>query len=665
MDPSASRTTEPKGDAQAPARLVEFLEERLAREPFAADLQISSGLLLPGLELPHGAVRVNLDKAGQAWFRLSALRPGSWPAGALEALARSWSEIYAANDREILLMEELAVDWESLQALYDLSADLQSALKPKEMLTRILGRAVSNEPALHAVLLVDQDGVLVPRATQNLDSCGDLDSAGGLIGQCVTEQRSLVLQGREQIAAASIPGEPWDGATSLALVPITTAARGLFGLTAVWRHDGVPAFDSYFVRLLEALGQQAALIVESDRLNCTLVETERFKQEIHIGGLIQQLLLIGTPPRASDRLEVANLALPSQTVDGDFVDLFAHPDGTIDVMIGDVMGKGIPAALLGAATKTHILRALAEKSLELSRGETPSPEEIINCASDAIGMDLITLERFVTLCYARVDPTARRLTLVDCGHPSTLHYQAGTGEIVPLRGDGLPFGVLQGEHYTQIETELAPGDMLLLYSDGVTEAKNPQMDLYGEERLIATFRRCSHLGAADLLTEIRNHVMEFCAGEKLGDDFTCMALKIRPEHAGRSGEITILSTYSDLEKVRCWVASTLGGKAAEELKDEMKLALTEVVVNIIRYGYREDPGHTIRLRAEHNAEHLVYYVEDWAGEWDMTSIPEPSFAGDREGGFGLFIVRSIFEEVTLSRSEEGTNVLRLSKCRTH
>lgn len=665
MDPSASRTTEPVGDAQAPARLVEFLRERLAREPFAADLRISSGLLLPGLELPEGAVRVNLDKAGQAWFRLSALRPGSWPPGALDALARSWSDVYAANEREILLMEELAVDWESLQALYDLSADLQSALKPKEMLTRILGRAISSETALHAVLLVDQDGVLVPRATQNLDACGDLDPAGGLIGQCVAEQRSLVLQGSEQIAAASMPGEPWGGATSLALVPITTAARGLFGLTAVWRYDGAPAFDSYFVRLLEALGQQAALIVESDRLNRTLVETERFKQEIHIGGLIQQLLLIGTPPRASDRLEVANLALPSQTVDGDFVDLFAHPDGTIDVMIGDVMGKGIPAALLGAATKTHILRALAEKSLELPDGETPSPEEIINCASDAIGLDLITLERFVTLCYARVDPTARRLTLVDCGHPSTLHYRAETGEIVPLRGDGLPFGVLQGEHYTQMETDLAPGDMLLLYSDGVTEAKNPQMDLYGEERLVATFRMCSHLGAAGLLTEIRNRVMEFCAGEALGDDFTCMALKIRPEHAGRAGEITILSAYLELEKLRFWAASTLGGEAAEELKDELKLALTEVVVNVIRYGYHEEPGHAIRVWAEHDAKHLVYYVEDWADEWDMASIPKPSFSGDREGGFGLFIVRSIFEEVTLSRSEEGTNVLRLSKLRTH
>jgi serine phosphatase RsbU (regulator of sigma subunit)/anti-sigma regulatory factor (Ser/Thr protein kinase) len=647
----------------APAKLVEFLLERLAREPFGSELQISAGLSIPGLAPPDGAVAVDLEEGSRAWVRLSPLRPERWPAGALEAVARSWCEIYAANEREVHLMEELAVDWESLQALYDLSADLQSALRPAEMLKRILGRAISNEPALRAVLLVASEGVLSPRALQNLDFCADLDCADGLIGQCVSEQRSLVLQGRERIADAGQPSEPWRDATSLALAPITTAARGLFGLLAVWRYDGAPGFNSYFVRLLEALGQQAALIVESDRLNRTLLESERMKQEIFIGSLIQQLLLIGAPPAASAKLEVASLALPSQTVDGDFVDLFAHPDGTLDVLIGDVMGKGIPAALLGAATKTHILRALAEKALGLARGETPSPEEIVNCASDAIGADLLTLERFVTLCYARVDATGRRLTLVDCGHPSTLHYRAATGEVVPLRGDGLPFGVLPGERYTQIETALSPGDMLLLYSDGVTEAKNPHKDLYGEERLTEALRTCSHLSAAGLLAEIQNRVMGFCGEEKLGDDFTCLALKILHAPTQTRREITVFSSYSDLEKVRLWAASTLDANLPGEQCDEIKLALTEAVANVIRHGYHEEPGHAIRLRSEHDDRHLVFYVEDWAGEWAMASIPEPSFEGDRDEGFGVFIVRSIFEDVVLTRSEDGKNILRLSKSR--
>jgi len=667
LDPLESSTTnpeaKPKESAQGLSALVEFFRQRLSEEPFGSTVRVSAGLLLPGFALPDGAVHVDLAQGCQAWARLTALQQESWPGGALEALARSWGEAYSANGREILLMEELAVDWESLQALYDLSADLQSELKPEEMLKRILGRAISNDAALRAVLLVERDGVLGPRAMQNLDFCADLDPAGGLVGQCVSEQRSLVLQGQKHIAAAGTPSEPWNGSSSLALVPITTAARGLFGLLAVWRYDSAPGFNSYFVRLLEALGQQAALIVESDRLNRTLLESERFRQEIFIGSLIQQLLLIGAPPEASARLEVANLALPSQTVDGDFIDLFAHPDGTLDVLIGDVMGKGIPAALLGAATKTHILRALAEKALEMARGETPSPEDIINCASAAIGPDLLTLERFVTLCYARIDPTSRRVTLVDCGHPSTLHYRANTGEVVPLRGDGLPFGVLPGERYKQIEAPLEPGDMLLLYSDGVTEAKNAEKDMYGEERLTATLRIGSHLGAAGLLAEIRNRVKEFCGDEKLGDDFTCLALKIRPERAEPVQEITILSSYADLEKMRNWAASTLHGGATSELSDEIKLAMTEVVVNIIRHGYREEPGHVIRIRAEHHAESLVFYVEDWAREWAMASIPAPSFEGDQDGGFGVFIVRSIFQHVVLSRSEDGRNILRLSKPR--
>jgi len=175
MNPAESCTTIPKEDPKtvppALSKLVEFFGQRLASEPFGRDLSVSAGLLPAGGSLPEGAVCVDVAEGCQAWARLSSLRPECWPAGALAALVRGWGEAYASNEREILLMEELAVDWESLQALYDLSADLQSALRPQEMLKRILGRAISNEPALRAVLLVVRDGVLGPRAMQNLDFC--------------------------------------------------------------------------------------------------------------------------------------------------------------------------------------------------------------------------------------------------------------------------------------------------------------------------------------------------------------------------------------------------------------------------------------------------------------------------------------------------------------
>jgi anti-sigma regulatory factor (Ser/Thr protein kinase) len=244
-----------------------------------------------------------------------------------------------------------------------------------------------------------------------------------------------------------------------------------------------------------------------------------------------------------------------------------------------------------------------------------------------------------------------------------LHYSARSGEVAPLRGDGLPLGVLPDERYTQIETALEPGDMLLLYSDGVTEARNAKKELYGVERLTETLKTCFQLSANRLLTEIRDRVLEFCAGEKLGDDFTCLALKILPEPPAPNAEITILSTYSELEKMRQWVSSTLEADAASELGDEIRLALTEVVVNIIRHGYREEPGHPIRIRAGHDAEGLVFWVEDWSGEWALAAVAEPSFEGDRDRGFGVFIARSIFEDVVLDRSEDGRNVLRLSRSR--
>ena len=124
--------------------------------------------------------------------------------------------------------------------------------------------------------------------------------------------------------------------------------------------------------------------------------------------------------------------------------------------------------------------------------------------------------------------------------------------------------------------------------------------------------------------------MEYCGDEPLGDDFTCLTLKIGPERAEPEGEITILSSYSDLEKMRQWASATLERDAANELGDEIKLALTEVIVNVIRHGYHEEPGHPIRFRAEHDAKSLVFCVEDWAGEWAMASSFRTSGLGSIE-----------------------------------
>ena len=147
---------------------------------------------------------------------------------------------------------------------------------------------------------------------------------------------------------------------------------------------------------------------------------------------------------------MAALTIPSQRIDGDFYDFFTHENQCLDVIVADVMGKGIPAALLGAATKSQFLEALSHL-IALSRtGKLPEPKEIVTLAHADMVQQLITLESFVTLCYARLDLNRRSLDLVDCGHTGVIHCRARTGLCDMLHGDNLPLGVREGEIYEQI-----------------------------------------------------------------------------------------------------------------------------------------------------------------------------------------------------------------------
>ena len=136
-------------------------------------------------------------------------------------------------------------------------------------------------------------------------------------------------------------------------------------------------------------------------------------------------------------------------------------DECLDVIVGDVMGKGIPAALLGAATKSHFLRALSDLMVLSKEGKLPEPKEIVMLAHAELVRHLIDLDSFVTLCYARLDMNRRSLDLVDCGHTGIVHLHGKTGLCEMLHGDNLPLGVREGEIYDQISVPFEPGDLLL------------------------------------------------------------------------------------------------------------------------------------------------------------------------------------------------------------
>lgn len=227
-------------------------------------------------------------------------------------------------------------------------------------------------------------------------------------------------------------------------------------------------------RLLNSLVAQAAPAFRvaqlAEQQKAEALNAERIQQELRVAGLIQHTLL----PREVPSLPgwaVAAFYRPARAVGGDFYDFIAYPDGRVGFVIGDVTDKGMPAALLMATTRAT-LRTMAQR-LE-------QPGEVLRRTNNAICPD-VPPSMFVTCLYAILDPASGHLTYANAGH--NLPYRHIGAQVSELRATGMPLGLLPDMPYEVYETDLLPGERLLLYSDGLVEAHNPQRDMFGNPRL--------------------------------------------------------------------------------------------------------------------------------------------------------------------------------------
>lgn len=271
---------------------------------------------------------------------------------------------------------------------------------------------------------------------------------------------------------------------------------------------------------------QRIIELETALLNSLEELAQARQREVEIGAKIQEALLLGRPPRDLAEARVAALTLPSQQIDGDFYDFYKHNDRCLDIVVGDVMGKGVPAALLGAAIKSHFLRAFSHLVTSSEHRRLPEPEEIVTSVHAEVTSQFMSLESFVTLCYARFDLEKHRVTFVDCGHTKTIHFRRGTGTSDTLRGENVPLGFSEGEIYRQVSVPFEAGDVFFFYSDGVTEAQNEAGEFFREDRLIESIQANSELAPEELIERVRRAVVAFSHSEEFADDLTCVAMKI-------------------------------------------------------------------------------------------------------------------------------------------
>jgi sigma-B regulation protein RsbU (phosphoserine phosphatase) len=243
-------------------------------------------------------------------------------------------------------------------------------------------------------------------------------------------------------------------------------------------------------------------------------QRDRLLQDLELAAQVQRLFLpTGKPAIAG--LEIAGMMQPARTVSGDYYDYIPIDPLTIEIVVADVAGKGVPAALLMAATAAVMqLEANRERNM-LELVERLNKE--IDSVSDG--------ERYVTLLVAEIDARKRRIRYVNCGHNPALLFQAKTGMVTRMDSSCPPIGMFSERPCELASADLIAGDVMVFYTDGVTEAQNQCGEEFGMERLSAVVTRGSSMSAEDLMNDIFRSAADFCSEVGFHDDVTILVVK--------------------------------------------------------------------------------------------------------------------------------------------
>ena len=581
----------------------------------------------------------------------------------IEVVAQSVAEIQDVTSREDLLMQELGASWETLAALYESSLDLQSSDNLQGVIDRLLDRSVQAAGDSAAVLWIANEGMFEAMAERNCERLKPRTGAKGLMGAARLRGDPMVLDANSYELQSGEVEPELRGAGAVVLIPVRTRA-GLELVLQVWRAAGSQPFESPAVRLLEAIALQAASTVEKDRFHHAALEGERMRQEMEVVASIQQRLLLGGPPTGLAGVDIANYMLPSLQVGGDFYQFVRHSATCFDAVVADVMGKGIGSALMGAATKGALHRVIAELKGCEGTSQLPQPSEIVSAANREMCGQLMELDSFVTLYYARLDLEKMILTYVDAGHSHAQHFIKSTGAVETISGDGIPLGFQADEAYTQRTVSLEAGDVVFLYSDGVSESASESGEFYGAEGVAEFLTRQSWRGAAEIASEINREVTEFRGSQELTDDFTCLVIKLSEAKSGLARRIELKGELDELERLREWVRSSLVECSSTALGEldifNIQLALQEAATNVIFHGLMPGESRRIEVSLAFEDQTAVFQIAYEGEPFTPEDVPEPDFDGSRDHGFGVFLMKEIMDEVAFTR-ENGKNTIRMVK----
>ncbi|MBS1272036.1 MAG: Phosphoserine phosphatase RsbU [Candidatus Marinimicrobia bacterium] len=435
-----------------------------------------------------------------------------WENGLLEDFAE-YLGIVLRNSR---LYNE--VHWEALQknTLFEISKKITSTLDVREVLDLVINslNQVVNYSAA-GIFLVKKNGNVVHEMVQqgyDEDKLSEisLKVGQGIVGECIRERHPIIIG---DVAAHHNYIEVRSSTKSEMCVPIHDNKQenviGAFNIES----DAEKAFSKSDLDRLTAFSEQVSIAIENASLYKQVSESRRFERDIEVAREIQSAFLPRHLPQ-HERYDFDAMCQPSQKVGGDFYDVHQFPNGKIGVAIGDVSGKGVPGAILMANLYAgYRSRVRTQDSIY----------EMVERLNDLL-VESTNSEKYTTFFYAELDTETGQLSYCNAGHnPPLIVHKDGSFE--ELNVGGPVIGALENSRYEEQTVELAEGDLLLLYTDGITEARNTNGEYYEVERLLNIVRRRNgHTTAKEIMDMINRDVYDFTHGDDLQDDVTVVTV---------------------------------------------------------------------------------------------------------------------------------------------
>ena len=581
-----------------------------------------------------------------------------WFTAPLETGREYWSEPYFDTGGGEKLMTTFCapVKDENGKVFAVLTADVSL-----EWLTDLVGN-VEEYPGAFSMLISRTGKLMVSPApafvmkktaqeiTATLDDMTAAEVANSMLSG-LTGSASVMYKGEEEMVCyAPIERTGWSMAVIIPYEEIFGKIRKVNALVRALQVLGILllAFILYL-----AVRNQIKLREVSEKKN--LIENE-----LHIARDIQMSMLPKTFPPYPNRkdLEMYGTVIPAKEVSGDLYDFHIH-DERLFFCIGDVSGKGIPASLVMATTQSLFRTTSAREH---------SPASIVAAMNDSM-TQANESNMFVTFFVGVLDLSNGHLQYCNAGHNAPVVMHAGEKARLLDVESNLPLGVMPGYAYFGQETDIASGDSLFLYTDGLTEAEDVQHQLFGEERMLLTATRVASAPVDEQLKGMEKAVRNHVGAAEQSDDLTMLVVRFNLDEGPKSLRRS-LTLRNDIRQIPR-LADFVTGIATEAATDQatamnLNLALEEAVSNVILYAYPEGTEGPVDVDAAIWEDRIDFRITDSGRPFDPTRSAGPDLtlnAEDRPiGGLGIYLVKKIMDHVSYTR-EDGKNILSMTKNR--